>query len=30
MQFSITNEVDASPDVVYAVLTEVERWLINS
>jgi uncharacterized protein YndB with AHSA1/START domain len=26
MQFSITTEVDAPPDVVFAVLTEVERW----
>lgn len=26
MQFSITTEVDAPPDVVFAVLHEVERW----
>ena len=26
MQFSITTEVDAPPDVVFAVLTDVERW----
>ena len=26
MQFSITTEVDAPPGVVFAVLSEVERW----
>jgi hypothetical protein len=26
MQFGITTEVDAPPDVVFAVLSEVERW----
>ena len=26
MQFSITTEVDAPPEVVFAVLSEVERW----
>lgn len=26
MQFSITTEIDAPPDVVFAVLSEVERW----
>ena len=26
MQFSITTEVDAPPEVVFAVLGEVERW----
>ena len=26
MQFSITPEVDAPPEVVFAVLSEVERW----
>jgi len=26
MQFSITIEVDAPPEVVFAVLSEVERW----
>jgi carbon monoxide dehydrogenase subunit G len=26
MQFSITTDVDAPPDVVFAVLSEVERW----
>lgn len=26
MRFSITTEVDAPPDVVFAVLSEVERW----
>ena len=26
MQFSITTEVDAPPDVVFGVLSEVERW----
>lgn len=26
MQFSITTEVGAPPEVVFAVLTEVERW----
>jgi hypothetical protein len=26
MQFSITAEVDAPPDVVFAVMTEIERW----
>jgi carbon monoxide dehydrogenase subunit G len=26
MHFSITREVDAPPDVVFAVLSEVERW----
>lgn len=26
MRFSITTEVDAPPDVVFAVLGEVERW----
>jgi uncharacterized protein YndB with AHSA1/START domain len=26
MQFSITTEVDAPPEVVFAVLVEVERW----
>jgi uncharacterized protein YndB with AHSA1/START domain len=26
MRFSITTEVDAPPEVVFAVLSEVERW----
>jgi carbon monoxide dehydrogenase subunit G len=26
MQYSITTEIDAPPDVVYAVLIDVERW----
>ena len=26
MQFSITTDIDAPPDVVFAVLGEVERW----
>ena len=26
MEFSITTDVDASADVVFAVLTDVERW----
>ena len=26
MQFSITVEVDAPPEVVFAVLSEIERW----
>ena len=26
MQFSITTEIDAPPDVVFAVMTEIERW----
>ena len=26
MEFSVTTEVDASPEVVFAVLSEVERW----
>lgn len=26
MQFSITTEIDAAPDVVFAVMTDVERW----
>ena len=26
MQFSITTEVDAPPEVVFAVMSEVERW----
>jgi carbon monoxide dehydrogenase subunit G len=26
MQFSITTDVDAPPDVVFAVLTDIERW----
>ena len=26
MQFSITTEVDAPPEVVFAVLSDVERW----
>lgn len=26
MQFTITTEVDAPPEVVFAVLSEVERW----
>ena len=26
MEFSITTDVDASADLVYAVLTDVERW----
>lgn len=26
MQFSITTEIDAPPEVVFAVLSEVERW----
>ncbi|HEY7769356.1 SRPBCC family protein [Longimicrobium sp.] len=26
MQFTITSEVEAPPDVVFAVLSEVERW----
>jgi hypothetical protein len=26
VQFSITTEVDAPPDVVFAVLSEIERW----
>jgi hypothetical protein len=26
MQFSVTTEVSAPPDVVFAVLSEIERW----
>ena len=26
MRFSITTEIDAPPEVVYAVLSDVERW----
>jgi carbon monoxide dehydrogenase subunit G len=26
MQFSITTEIDATPDVVFAVMTDIERW----
>lgn len=26
MQFLITTEVDAPPDVVFEVMTDVERW----
>lgn len=26
MEFSITTDVDASADLVFAVLTDVERW----
>ena len=26
MQFSITTEIDAPPDVVFAVMTDIERW----
>ena len=26
MEFSVTTDVNASPDVVFAVLTDVERW----
>ncbi|HVK39551.1 MAG TPA: SRPBCC family protein [Candidatus Kapabacteria bacterium] len=26
MQFIVTTEVDAPPEVVYAVMTDVERW----
>ena len=26
MQFSITTEIDAPPDVVFTVLSEIERW----
>jgi carbon monoxide dehydrogenase subunit G len=26
MEFSITTDIDASPDVVFAVLTDIERW----
>jgi carbon monoxide dehydrogenase subunit G len=26
MRFSITTEIDAPPDVVFAVMTDIERW----
>ena len=26
MEFSITTEIDAPPDVVFAVMTDIERW----
>ncbi len=26
MEFSVTTDVDASPDIVFAVMTDIERW----